>query len=157
MLLSMFALSLQLAAAPPAVEDVNGAKVSLEDTALLIVAPADRGSLKEKLAVVRERRAASGKKAPTKSMVVIVDLSDVSGLFHGMAKGKLKKSAAEAAKRQPPGAPAPTFVADLDGSLSKKLKGPLKGSCFVRTDKQGAYLRGTTVDELVKRAEAQKP
>ena len=155
MILSIFALSLSLAAGPPSTLDVYGAEVSLKDSALLIVDPADRKELKDKLKVVRAHRARLSPKNATKSLVIVVNLSDVPSIFRGMAEDKIKARATEAAKRNPER--SLSWIADKDGSLSKTLRGPLKGSCLVRTDAKGAHLRGTTVDELVKRAAAAKP
>jgi hypothetical protein len=153
MVLSMLALCLQLAASPSTVEDVYGAKVPLENAKLLLVASADRETLREKLAVVRKRRDDGD---AGHALVVIVDLSDVSTLFRGVAKGKIKDRAVEAQKQNPT-LPAPRFVADLDGSLSRALRGPHRGSCLVRTNARGEYLSGSTIDDLVKRPEASSP
>lgn len=147
-MIQMIALSLHLAA----LTDVTGAEVSFKNAALLLVAPTDRHTLREKLEVVRRAHAANANKLQV--LVVVVDISDVPALFHGMAEDKIRERARASAKT----AKRPLhFVVDKDGNISTALRGPHKGSCLVRTDQRARYLRGVTVDTLVKRAREGRP
>ncbi len=118
---------------------------------MLVVDPADRDALQTALRAVRHQAHKAGlqpKQGALKALVIVIDLSDVPSFLHGFALDQLRDKVAEVQQRPVARAISLSWVADMDGSVSSQLRGPLEGSCFVVTDTRGGHERGLTVAQL---------
>lgn len=157
MIATLMALVLHLVTGTDAPVDVFGVTTPLRDVDLLLVAPADRDTLRDKLAFVRKHRLSQAAGAQPRPLVVAIDLSDVPSVLHGRATAKLKERALEVAKHQPKGAPPVSFVADHDGSVGRAFRGPQQGSYLVTLNAEGKNVGGVSVDELIARSSVSTP
>lgn len=130
---------------------LDGAAVSLSEVTALVVDPDERDGIREALKAIRTQAEASGVKPKggrLEALVIVVDLSDVPSLLQGYALDKMKARAAEVATRPLARAISLSWVADMDGTLTRQLRGPLLGSSLVVTDARGAHLRGAAIRDL---------
>ena len=151
----LLALALQLTPAAPAVpRDIDGAPVDLKNTSVLIVDPDESDEVRTALRAVRAQNAARrgpDAPAPIPRLIAVVDLSDVPGMFHGLAESRIRERRKEVAARPENAKLSITWVVDTEGTLVRRLRGPHRTSCLVVTDAAGNYARGSAVQDLAAR------